>query len=358
MSSDKLQIKQYLMSLRQGFLQQAQAPAVAITTTVTVAAEVITPMPAPIEKSEDRTVPVIKLAEVTELNVAPQQATWTQAPLNFIHDVTEIISQKAISLHAQYIEPISKEQVDKFIVSSIGFSTYYGLVSAAKLEGASTFAVRAEVSMGFKLFNAVANPFLGQFVESFTDVHTNNTKFIFYSAKCAIWGDNCEDLAALNNPFKINLPDEKASLIQDFMQFDLKRYFGETSTNLDSINIKSLISGGIISASASQVVDTVYEETGLKPYVQGYFMKNWGSYYFKEWVKNEIRHEVDILKTMTEKVLGLNEAKPLEMSDILTPASNDIVTTPHAQASSPVMPIMDTITLQVPMQVVAPDVVL
>ncbi len=346
------------MSLRQGFSQQAQAPAVATATTVTLAAEVITLMPAPIETSEDRTVPVTKLAEVTDVKVAPQHATWAQTSLNYIHDMTTMVSEKALSLHAQYIEPISKEQVDKFIVSSVGFSTYYGLVSAAKLEGASTFAVRAEVSMGFKLFNAVANPFLAQFVESFTEVHTNNAKYMFYSAKCAIWGDNCEDLAALNNPFKINLPDEKSSLIQDFMQFDLKRYFGETSTNLDGINIKSLISGGIISASASQVVDTVYEETGLKPYVQGYFMKNWGSYYFKEWVKSEIRHEADILKTMTEKVLGLNEAKPLEMSDILMPASNDIITAPHAQASSPVIPIMDTITLQVPMQVVAPDVVL
>ncbi|MBS0287840.1 MAG: hypothetical protein JSR17_11125 [Proteobacteria bacterium] len=266
---------------------------------------------------------------------------------------TSYVSSKASEFHAEYIAPITKAQVDAMIVNSIEFSAYGSLTTVFGVMDATAFMTRAKISIGYKLFNAVANPLMAQFVESFTELHINNAKYVYYKTKCTISGQECQIADNLPSPMMSQDINGKTTLLNDFTQFDLKRYVSEVSQGLDALSIKKLALGGVLSATASQIRDTIYEQVGLTDHAKSYLFKNWINYYFKDWINSELHSEVNKLTHMVQDKLGLSDlsispqtsAVPLSMGDIIT-QDNHPIFTPSPQ--TPAGPLID-LNIQIPL---------
>lgn len=280
--------------------------------------------------------------------VLPQVLSHADLDKSTFGKWTSYVGDKASEIYTHYIEPTTKAQIDSMIVNSIGFSAYASLTSMVGVADASAFMTRAKISIGFKLFNAVANPLMAQFVESFTEMHMNNAKYVYYKAKCIISNDAGQMPDNLPTSFTNDL-NEKSTLINDFTQFDVKRYITEVSQGLDDLSIKKLALGGTLSAMASSIRDTIYEQTGLEPYTKGYLFKNWINYYFKDWIKDELHSEVNKLNQMAQEKLGLQDivktspdttTAPLSFNDIITQENHPILT-PQNQPVLPVAPMID-----------------
>ena len=167
------------------------------------------------------------------------------------------------------------------------------------------------VSIGFKLFNTFANPAISQFVESFTEVHINNAKYTYYSARCLLDTKFCDELKGLKNPFSYD-PIENPTLLHDFSQFDTTAYLQEVNKGLSKLTLPGLFTTGAISATASEIKDFTYGITGFDNYCKSDFCKNWVSYYYKEWLKKDIKSMIasSLEKHDTESITPVESEAP------------------------------------------------
>lgn len=235
------------------------------------------------------------------------------------------VSTRATDAYTQYVEPITKQQVDKYIVESFSMSAYYTVAPKLGMLDLSTFIGKAELSMGFKVFTKVANPLLAQFVEAFTDVHFNNAKYAYYTFSSLISDEHHEKLSELKNPFVCD-PLNEDNLLVDFSKFNVTKYAEEVQEGLESITPYGLMKTGTISATASAIKDFAFDMFGLEPYFQGYIGKNYVSYYLKEGIKDQLRSLI----------------KPFEdyVSEVIEPA-----TTLTPLAANPELPVINNSTV-------------
>ena len=143
--------------------------------------------------------------------------------------------------------------------------------------------------MGFKVFASVATPFISQFVESFTETQIHNAKYSYHSLRCIFDEDSCIQLKQLSQEVLSQEPTK--DLLNNFSQFDYQQYYQDTSDAIDKLSVSGLFYSGILSATASGIKDFIFVETGFAAACQGYFCKNWISYYFKDWIKDELKKE-------------------------------------------------------------------
>jgi len=193
---------------------------------------------------------------------------------------------KGHEFYTNHISPlIAKDKLDPVITSSITFSSYYGAVGSL----GNSFASKAAVAMGFKVFASVATPFISQFVESFTETQIHNAKYSYHSLRCIFDEDSCIQLKRLSQEVLSQEPTK--DLLNNFSQFDYQQYYQDTSDAIDKLSVPGLFYSGILSATASGIKDFIFVETGFAAACQGYFCKNWISYYFKDWIKDELKKE-------------------------------------------------------------------
>lgn len=211
-------------------------------------------------------------------------------------DVNTLIT-KGIDLYTQYIEPkLTKENIYNTVTGTIGFSTYYAMAPSVDQTQNGAFIKRAGISIGFKLFDAFVTPAVAPFVESFAEVNVNNAKYSYYSIRCLFEIKYCDEAHKLPNTFTHNELTQQP-LWQDFSQFNIGAYLQKIQPTTGELTPQSLCLNGMISATAAELKDFLYITSGFDQYCQGDFCKGWVSYYFEEWLKNDIKSSIDISLT-------------------------------------------------------------
>lgn len=203
---------------------------------------------------------------------------------------------KITSLYSYYLEPkLTKENLYKTVSETISFSTYYAMVPSVGQTDTELFLKRTSISIGFKLFSTVVTPVIAQFVESFVEVNTHSVKYTYYSIKCVFDIKYCDETNTLSEPLNI---------LQDFFQFDMLSYSQKLSAQFSKLTPEGVLLNGLISAAASEIKDQSFIALGFDQYCQGNICKNYLSYYYKEWIKNEIKSS---LSTSTEQEADLRD---------------------------------------------------
>ncbi len=268
---------------------------------------------------------------------------------------------KAQEFYSQSVEPkLTKEYVDNFIVGTIGYSTYYGLMPGVSQLDSGAFIKRGGISIGFKLFNTLVTPAISQFVESFTEMHINNAKYSYHSAKCLLDSKHCDETKKFTNPFSFD-ESKKAPLFHDFSQFDTTSYLNKVNEGLSKLSLPGLFTTGMISATASEIKDFTYAITGFDNYCsKSNFCKNWVSYYYKEWLKNDIKslisgaqekHQAESVKPI-ESEAPQDKGSQIHINDVIqfeSPSSGVIdVNTNSTPVTMDVLPLsMNSILNQI-----------
>lgn len=219
-------------------------------------------------------------------------------------------------LYANYVEPyLTKHNVDHWLTSNLSFTTYYAMTG-----GATDFLSRGVTAAGFKTFTALFSPAISQFVEAFTETHINNAKYSYFGLHCLTEGSYCSEFNTFSrDPLSSNL-------LEDFSQFNFQRYYQDVLGGLEKISLSGLFYTGSISATASGIKDYIFNEAGLTPYCQGYFCKNWIGYYFKEWIKSELKSDIaqlqegtmSLASTLGENTLSMIRSIPISFESVIT----------------------------------------
>lgn len=258
--------------------------------------------PTPQENSNESIIPPLSKQDY-QSNISNSTAVPAEAQQDFLNHYLH----KGFEMYTNHVSPfMTKEKIDQWFTNTVIFSSYYGTVGSL----GTGFSSKAGVAMGFKLFASMASPFVSQFVESFTEIQVYNAKYTYHTLRCIFDEGSCIELNLLTNePFH---PSQ--SLLNDFSQFDYQRYYQEVSAAADKLSTAGLINSGILSATASNIKDFVFNEIGFTPYCQGYFCKNWLSYYFKDWIKNELKKEEEKIQenffTLTADETASTPASP------------------------------------------------
>ncbi len=191
---------------------------------------------------------------------------------------------KGLELYGQYVEPkLTKENIYQAVAGSVGFSAYYGMAPAVDGVDPSAFIKRSGIAIGYKVFNNLATPMVAQFVQSFAEVNINNAKYTYYSIRCVLQTKFCNEASGM--------PDT-VNIVQDFSQFDVASYAQSLKDSFGKLTLEGLLLNGMISATASDIQDTSFVATGFNEYCQSTLCKDYATYYYKEWVDNQIKTEL------------------------------------------------------------------
>jgi hypothetical protein len=203
-----------------------------------------------------------------------------------------------------FISTTTKQDIDTLLADYANFLFYYTVASPYFKGGVeASFYYNTVEAMGFKLFLSVATPVMEQGVSAFTERVQKQIDYTFYSTETEISAPGI-----------------------DFSWLDSKTCMESIQNNIEKLTLPDLLVSGILSASSTEIRNEIYNQLDLTSYIQTYIFKSWINYYFKQWIKSELKYSLQNLADKADEVMTRG-------FELLQEHSSDEVTSHSTQES-------------------------